>query len=232
MFIIVKTFAMQKIFLIGLFFFYVLQDTVHAQNNSYPDYNLISTEIEDEDSPFYYPVILSKYFDGTESLTLEEKRHLYYGWVFQPEYNPINDAEAFDDFIDSYQGLNDASFFNTNILNTITAILDESPFHLQALFYYLHITNKPGMEEEHNLTEKKIQIVLDAILSSGDGLSENSPIYIINPEHKYFTLNPLNFDYDGQVEILGIIESNQVSSGTDIQRLYFNRKPYFDFTSS
>ncbi len=57
-----------------------------------------------------------------------------------------------------------------------------------------------GKREMFQKRLTQIKIILDAILSSGDGRSKKTAIYVIKVNHEYFVLNILGFEYgDGQM---------------------------------
>jgi hypothetical protein len=53
-----------------------------------PDYDLIKKDIQDSSSAFYYPKIMSRLLVYDTTLTIEDYRHLYYGYIFQNDYKP------------------------------------------------------------------------------------------------------------------------------------------------
>jgi len=52
------------------------------------NYKKIEKNILKKKSPFFYTHLLKRFTDGDTLFNLDEKRHLYYGYIFQPEYNP------------------------------------------------------------------------------------------------------------------------------------------------
>lgn len=54
-----------------------------------PDNDAILRETIDKGSPYYYPAIYMRYMSGDTTLTLEDYRHLYYGYAWQPGYKPF-----------------------------------------------------------------------------------------------------------------------------------------------
>lgn len=55
-----------------------------------PQYDSVAENIQKKESNCYYPVLWARYQQGDSTLTLEEKRHLYYGYVFDKKFSPYN----------------------------------------------------------------------------------------------------------------------------------------------
>ncbi len=73
-----------------LIFIFILAFSVHgfSQDFSPVNYKKIEKNILKKKSPFFYTHLLKRFTDGDTLFNLDEKRHLYYGYIFQPEYNP------------------------------------------------------------------------------------------------------------------------------------------------
>jgi len=54
-----------------------------AKKYEKPNYKRIKKEVHKKKSDFYYDKLLKKYNHASRYLSLKEKRHLYYGFVFQ-----------------------------------------------------------------------------------------------------------------------------------------------------
>ena len=61
-----------------------------AEKNNFqaPDFQAIKTETLNPDSKYYYPKLIAKFHSNDTTMTLDEYRHLYYGYMFQEDYNP------------------------------------------------------------------------------------------------------------------------------------------------
>ena len=54
-----------------------------------PDYKKIETNIKNDKSNLLYDLLMAKFQEGDSTMSLEEKRHLYYGYTFQKNITPI-----------------------------------------------------------------------------------------------------------------------------------------------
>ena len=61
-----------------------------------PDNDAILKDIMNGQSSNYYPSLFMRYMAGDTTLTLDEYRHLYYGYAWQPEYEPFDKPEVKD----------------------------------------------------------------------------------------------------------------------------------------
>ena len=66
--------------------------TLQAQEEffSAPDFTQIERNVKEPASSYYYPKLMEKYMAGDEKMTLEEGRHLYFGFIYQPQYMPTD----------------------------------------------------------------------------------------------------------------------------------------------
>ena len=122
-----------------LLFIFILMGSValsaHAQEEffSAPDYAQIERNIKEGTSSYYYPKLMEKYMAGDEKMTLEEGRHLYFGFIYQQQYVPT-DTSSYNNQL--AQALSKKTFTPTdyaNILEYSNALLLEDPFNLRAL---------------------------------------------------------------------------------------------------
>ena len=53
-----------------------------------PDYERLSKLVNDPQGPYYYPDLVRRFAQADTTLTLEQMHCLYYGYVFQKDYDP------------------------------------------------------------------------------------------------------------------------------------------------
>ena len=144
------------------------------------DREKIRVAVSDSSSPLYYPVLLERWRLLDNGLSLEELRHLYYGYVFQPGYSAYAD--------DGNQVLNQLweQKKTEEALDTAMAVLHRSPVSLRANFnaviaYYAADSTLPDFQYYMN----RYKFLLSAILSSGDGNSCESAFKTIKVSDEY-----------------------------------------------
>lgn len=83
-----------------LFFilFFLLVPPIHSQKDTFkkPNYKRIKRNVKKKSSDLNYVVLYKKFTSLRSKMTLEEKRHLYYGFVFQKKYNPFGFSKYHD----------------------------------------------------------------------------------------------------------------------------------------
>ena len=145
-----------------------------------PDYQQIKKDINTIDSEFYYPELLRR-FKAAEKMTLEQTRHFYYGTATRSEYNPYQ--------FDSSKELNEA--LEKKDLLQATSIIDSQlakdptnlKFYMQKLMVNSELYGKESKEAYDAFAQ--VYMLTNAIMSSGDGKTMESAIYVINVADEY-----------------------------------------------
>ncbi|PID93802.1 MAG: hypothetical protein CSA95_05820 [Bacteroidetes bacterium] len=163
-----------------------------------PNYKKIRREIKKRKSNLYYKKLFDRYINGDTTFNLNEKRHLYYGFSFQEDYSPYGISTYSDSLTIFYEKdtLTESDF--NEIIKFSKLLLDENPFDLRALDNLNYAYYRLGNKELENLYNYKLLLILDAIMSSGDGISEKSAFYVIYISHEYDLLNALGFGFGGE----------------------------------
>lgn len=182
----------------------ILPLAILAQENTHRGVNY--TEIEENikiaDSSLYYPNLWSAFLAGDSSMSLQEKRHLYYGFVFQDSYNPYSHSIYMDSISQFYGKSNLLKNDYKKIILYSDSILSHIPFEIKSLqakafaYYSLH-------EKENELkVQNQIMMIYDAILSSGDGLAKESAFHILYISHEYDLIDFLGFKFNGEQSLV------------------------------
>ncbi|WP_163709613.1 DUF4919 domain-containing protein [Mangrovibacterium lignilyticum] len=177
----------------------LLSLTISAQSTDVerPDYRKIRKEIEQKKSSFYYPYLMQRFLVADSTLTLQEKRHLYYGYQFQAGYAPYASPKYIDHILvilkKETQSINDID----RIIQLSDSILVKNPFSMQALNYQLYALRLQKDENQVQLRTTQIQIILDALLSSGDGTTKKDAFYVIDPSHEYAIIDAVGLQFRG-----------------------------------
>ena len=178
-----------------------------------PDYELIKSNIENKPSNFYYPRLWDRFQRGDSTMTLDEKRHLYYGYVFHKDYSPylsVHDAEKVNAILNKENPTDKEWKQLVSLLNTT---LKSEPFSCRYLYYQSIAYNalKKTVEADKNIT--KIRCIADALISTGDGLSKETAIHVIavHNEYDYLFLNNLSMNsqalINGGYDVLYLISN-------------------------
>ena len=202
---------------------------------SAPNYNEIEKNIKNENSSYFYPQLMARYMKGDPTLTAEEGRHLYFGYVYQPNYVPT-DTSSYNNHL--AQVLTKTSFSTTdynNILQYADALLAEDPFNLRALNAKLLVYAQQNNVEEYKIVAQKRKVVQDAIVSTGDGMSDKTPFYVIKVAHEYDLLPFLGYKFGGVDKIVKNKKVNYLSLGKnrfEVERVYFDITPIMNYVTT
>ncbi|RPE00020.1 DUF4919 domain-containing protein [Aureibaculum marinum] len=197
----------------------------YAQNTSVkkPNYDLIKKEISRKNSTFYYPKLIDKYNKADTTMTLEEKRHLYYGYIYHKSYSPYSRS----DYSDSLRITLKKKNYNTSDLKNIVkysdSLLKDNPFSLRVINYKIYaqkqMKDSIGVLKDYT----KMRIVTDAMFSSGDGRSKETAFYVISPTHEHTLLNLLGYQFGGSQSLIDHYEYlTLVENEDELEGLYFN----------
>ncbi len=228
---------MQKITLLTVMLFVTLMQG-YTQDEEFfaaPDYRQIERHISDPSSSYHYPKLMEKYLQSEATMSPEEGRHLYFGYVTQPGYLPVDTSRYNKLLAEVLSSRNISAGDYPQILQYSDALLREDPFNLRALNAKMLVYAQQNDTEAYKEVARKRRIVQDAIVGTGDGMSEKTAFYVIKVSHEYDILPFLGFTFGGEDKILKGNRVNTLSLGKNrfgVERVYFNIKPVFDHISA
>ena len=194
-------------------------------------YDDVETEIQDESSDYFYPLLLQKYESIDSILSETESIYLYYGWVFQTNYNPIENMPFLDSlnkYMNSEYGYGDDLDM---LLTFCDSVLVEEPLNLGVLNYKLYFYKKLGMELAFDETRRKITLIFDAITSSGNGTSMDDAMFVVDQSHAASILKEKLHKYMGESTIVDRFQYLKTSYDGEEFMLYFNIEPSLNYIS-
>ncbi|AXG75078.1 DUF4919 domain-containing protein [Flavobacterium arcticum] len=177
---------------------------IYAQTQEFfpPDYSKIEKNVKDKKSTLYFDTLFNRYTQADSTMTLEEKRHLYYGYSFQDEYSPYGRAEEENKLRELLQKENADKKDLEKIIEYTDAILKQYPFSIRMKEYRIYSFRELGKIAEVEKENIQAEIIIDAILSSGDGTKKETCFYVINTSNEYELLNLLGFDFGGKQSLI------------------------------
>ncbi|MBE9483705.1 MAG: DUF4919 domain-containing protein [Bacteroidetes bacterium] len=184
----------------------------------------LKKEIRKQRSPFYYPVLFQRYLDLDTSLTYEEFRHLYYGFTFQDAYSPYG-IPALQDSLISYLSRQELLRAEYQVAARIGGqLLRESPFRLRETFITAVAYEMAGDGKMSSIYFNFFEKQVDAIMSSGDGLSTNTAFVVIYIRDEYEMLEVLGFKFGGgQALLAGDYDKLELEENPyGVEALYFD----------
>ena len=191
-----------------------------------PDYSKIEKNIKDKKSNLYYESLMNRFSKADSTLSLNEKRHLYYGYTFQESYSPYGRSTYEDSLRNVLQEENLAHVDFEKIIAFGDKILRSNPFNLDALNYQLFAFEQTKDQEAFQKKLTQLRTIVDVLMSSGNGKTKEDAFYVIDTSHEYNLLSILGFQFGGSQHLiehydyLSVAENNQ-----DIEGFYFDVTP-------
>ena len=204
-----------------------------------PDYDAIQQMMNED--PNLYPSLESRFLRVDENLEVKDLRILYYGKVFREDYSPYKEFEwttGMNKIMGSEQVK--PAVLKKELKNIDQAISD-NPVSLECLLIKYVICVKLFGNESKEMESVAIQVtmLLDAILSTGDGQSAESAIHVISnsDEHTLMHIAGIGWksqsllENEGQFYDRFELSENPTALDAapigDFENLYFNITPCF-----
>lgn len=193
-----------------------------------PDYKKIKAAIENKNSSSYYPKLMARFQDRDTTLTNEDYRNLYYGYIFQKEYDPYG-MNSNEDKMNEY--LKKDTLVESEykpFIKLAEKSLEEDPFDLKTMniLSYVYELNKDkslSIKTGHVLNK-----IIDVIISSGDGLTCDSAFHVITVSHEYTILSVFELGAKGQ-SLIGQCDYLEFEKGKyKVDGLYFDVSKLFE----
>lgn len=198
--------------------------SAQAQEVSAPDYREIRTSIQNNKSPNYYPRLMRRYVENDTTLTIEQYRALYYGFTLQEDYVPYQQEHKA--LLDVRKRIVDTAG-DTKVCAEAIKIsqnaLEDNPFDLLAISTMAFSFQQLKDTLSYARWNDKQNMLLDAIISSGDGEDETSAIHVISIEHEYEVINRLGLQIEtdslcnDHIEFLKVLPNVE-----DVRGVYFD----------
>ncbi len=154
-----------------------------AEYPSAPDYDKIFREINTDTSPYFYPELFSRYQAGDTTLNLEDYRHLYYGYSFSSDYQPLQKRIYSDSLALVLSQNKDSLMLSPELFREVERLcllsLQSEPFSMNFTNFLTYIYQMSGETELAKRYSYQLKMIKQAIMSSGTGLSDKSPWHVL-----------------------------------------------------
>jgi hypothetical protein len=189
-----------------------------------PDYKAIKKIISDKKSSSFYPLLMERFTNSDTSLTLEEFRNLYYGFLFSEKYTPYPISKYIDS-CNTFLGKDTLTKEDYQLLIKFEKLLlNDCPFNIRNfnILGYSYSQIGDSVSAEQNIY--KMNMIIDVIMSTGDGKTEKSAFHVIAVSHEYDILKVLGFKFAGkQMLTKGGCDFLEIKDNQyNIDGLYFN----------
>jgi hypothetical protein len=214
-----------KFFILSIFSLIISFSQADEWKTKKPNYKKIEKNIKKKNSNLYYESLMNRYLKFDSTMTIEEKRHLYYGYTFNENYSPYK-RSPYRDSINSIYEKEEIELADYEKIDIYCdSILKSFPLELRTLKQQINILEALLNEEKYNNKITQAKILLDAIMSSGYGLTKKEAIYVISVNDEYALLSYFNFSSAGQSLIEHYDYLTLEENEANIEGLYFDVTP-------
>ena len=154
-----------------------------------PDFDRIKAEVNNPASPYYYPKLMERYERNETIMNLDDYRHLYYGYLFQEDFNPYPSNNILDRNEALYHKSKHTRAELDSIITYANAALADNPFDFTQMDFLIYALRARGKVNLANIWQFRLNHLLQAIASSGTGTDPDNAWYVINPRHEYNLVN-------------------------------------------
>jgi hypothetical protein len=154
-----------------------------------PDLEQIRQSVNDPASPYYYPKLMGRYQQNETIMNLEDYRYLYYGYLFQEDFNPYRHNEATTKNESLYYKSSHTRAELDSIIAYAETALDDNPFDLTQMNFLIYALRSRGKVNRASIWQFRLNHLIQAIISSGTGDDPEHAWYVINPRHEYDIAN-------------------------------------------
>lgn len=198
-------------------------------NDSIPwrsvNYDSIAQAVGNPASPYYYPTLFERYKSGDTTLSVEDFRHLYYGYPTQEGYKPLINSLYSDSLYFSFgRRTNPTPDEFRRMARYANGILYQEPFSMRDLNVLAFIYQKLGEDSLATQQMFRIEGIMSAIRSSGTGFTQRAALYIIYMRDAEDFLTLIGAQANKAVVVNRKIEYYPVSNLPDrgMKGLFFN----------
>lgn len=191
-----------------------------------PDYKQIEKNVGDKKSPLYFSSLYERYKKADSTMTIEEKRHLYYGHSFQKNYSPYSISDSQEELNEILRSQKTDKKTLEKLIKISNKVLEDFPFSIRIKEYRIYAFKELGKYKESRAEEIQASIIIDAILSTGDGETQEKSFFVIHTTNEYEILDILGFRFGGEQKLI----EHQYDYLTLAENSYNLKGFYFDVT--
>lgn len=159
-----------------------------------PDLEEIRKATLDPKNKYYFPRLKQKYEVNDTTMTSDEFRYFYLGYMFQEDYDPYR--------VSVYTGRTDELRLKPNHtreeIDTITKYaqlaLEDNPFDLRQMSFLVHVLKERRKDMRAKIWEYRLEHLLAAIKSTGTGENPENAWFVIYPAHEYDMVQLLGYE--------------------------------------
>lgn len=159
-----------------------------------PDLDEIRRITLDPSSQYYFPKLKKKYETNDTTMTPEEFRNFYLGYMFQEDFDPYR-VSPYSNITDE---LRNKPTHTREEIDTITKYallsLEDNPFDLRQMSFLIHVLKERRKDMRAKIWEYRLENLLGAIKSTGTGDKVEDAWYVMYPVHEYDMVQLLGYE--------------------------------------
>ena len=191
-----------------------------------PSYDQIEKNIKTKKSNLFYDTLMNRFQRVDSTMTLDEKRHLYYGYSFNEKYSPYSRSDFNDSLKIILQKESHDKIDLDRIIKFGDSILVSNPFDLSTINYQLYALEQNENKEGFGNKFIQLTIIIDAIISSGNGKNKKDAFYVIYTSNEYNLISILGFEFGGTQSLIEHYDYLTIAENdAGIEGLYFDVSP-------
>jgi len=132
-----------------------------------PDLDRIKAEVLDPKSPYYYPKLMERYEKNETVMNLNDYRHLYYGYLFQEDFNPYRHSEVSNKNESLYYKEGHTRAELDSIITYAKEALADNPFNLSQMNFLIYALRARLKVNLASIWQYRLNHLLQAIVSTG-----------------------------------------------------------------
>lgn len=198
----------------------------------------ILQQITDQRSPYYYTALMMRYTTGDPTLNDTDYHYLYYGYAYQDGYKPLNSNPDQEQMLALMMNLDPDKVDEhllEELLRTADAARMRDPFSPKILNVMTFACEKLGRKAEAEKWARHKNGIIRAILASGDGWTQKTPIHVLMFDHALDIMAAEGFSHDKArivsrtVEFIPLLSPHHINGKKrkgvyfDFGRVYWNK---------
>lgn len=138
----------------------------------------------DNNSPYYYPSLETRYMAGDTTLTVNDYFYLYYGFAHQDAYKPLEGNTAADKLLNILAANPEPTPEEAlKIVEQAQEAMKRDPFSLKNINFLIYAYGILGDTVNEKINYDRLTKIIAAIKSSGTGTTVESPWHVLSFSH-------------------------------------------------
>lgn len=159
-----------------------------------PDLEEIQRTTLDPKSEFYYSKLMAKYERKDTTMTPDEFRHFYLGYMFQEDFDPYRLSPYANKTDDLRRKKEHTKQEMDTIEKYANLALEDNPFDLRQMSFLVHVLKEKKKDMRAKIWEYRLENLLGTIMSTGTGKDVDNPWYVVYPMHEYDVAQLLGYE--------------------------------------